>query len=703
MYCHEVMNTRFSHGLVWFSLCFRLIIRSALPLLAALLCMTTPGRLGAADWGLSGDLTTHDPSIIKDGNTWYVFSTGAGLSIKSSTDGLVWKQQAPLFTQELSWWRTYAPQMGNLDVWAPDLQAFNGRIWCFYCVSEFGKNNSAIGLKSCTSIAAGDWRDDGVIVTSKAGVDTFNAIDPTLTIDASGAPWLAFGSWFDGIHVVQLDPATMKPTGTYHSIANRANGIEAANIVYYNGYYYLFVSIDKCCLGVNSTYKIAYGRSKTITGPYLDQSGASMANGGGTVLDAGTTRWKGPGGQDVYQNGGSWIIARHAYDANNAGTPTLLISDLYWDANGWPTYTAPAAPVILSPPVSATQLPGTPLTLSVSASGANLSYQWYKDGAAIPGATDASFSIASLAVADSGKYTIAVSSGGQTVTSYPATVVVGTPLPGRLINLSVRTVGGSGQQTLIAGFIISGGGSKSVLVRGSGPTLANFGVASYLPNPQLNLFAGQNNIGSNDDWGDADDQSAITGFGLDKMGTFPLNAKEAVISTSLTAGGYTAQVSDQGGGTGVALLEVFDSDPTQPGDETFAATPSLTNISARAQVGTGENILIAGFIINGNVPRRVMIRGLGPTLTNFGVQSPLADPQLNVFDGAQTKISANDNWGTFPDQDSIIAAGGNKSGPFPLDAHDSVLVLTLPPGGYTAQLSGVAGGTGVGLLEIYAL
>jgi arabinan endo-1,5-alpha-L-arabinosidase len=698
------MNTYFSPGS--FSSSGITSARRACALIGTLFFLLFASRVCAADWALSGDLTTHDPSIIKDGSTWYVFSTGVGLSIKSSPDGLVWKQQPQLFTQELSWWRTYAPQMGNLDVWAPDLQAFNGRIWCYYCVSEFGTNNSAIGLKSCTRIAAGDWRDDGVIITSKAGVDAFNAIDPNLTIDASGTPWLAFGSWFDGIHVVQLDPSTMKPTGTYYSLANRSDGIEATNIVYNNGYYYLFVSIDKCCLGVNSTYKIAYGRSKNITGPYVDQSGVAMANGGGTVLDAGDTRWKGPGGQDVYQNGTSWIIARHAYDANNAGTPTLLISDLYWDANGWPTYTAPAAsaaPSIVTAPLSATQQPGTALDLSVTATGSNLTYQWYKDGIAISGATDSTLSIGSLAANDAGKYTVAVSSGGQAVTSYPATVVVGTPVSGRLINLSVRTSAGTGQQTLIAGFIISGGGSKSVLVRGSGPTLANFGVTAFLPDPQLKLFSGQTNIGSNDDWANAPDQSAITTFGADKMGTFALNAKEAIISTSLAAGGYTAQVSDQAGGAGVALLEVFDSDPTQPGDADFDTEPRLTNLSARAQVGTGQSILIAGFIINGNVPQRVMIRGLGPTLTNFGVKSTLADPQLSVFDGSQIKVSTNDNWGSFPDQDSIKAAGGDVSGSYPLDSHDSVLILTLAPGGYTAQLSGVGGSTGVGLLEIYAL
>ncbi len=295
----------------------------------------------AADWPLSGSLGAHDPSIIREGDTWWCFATGAGLPVKSSSDGLSWTQRTPIFPAELSWWRTYAPAMGMNDVWAPDVHRFGGRTWCYYCVSEFGQNNSAIGLTSCSSLAAGDWRDDGMVISSKSGTDAFNTIDPDLAIDAAGQPWLVFGSWFDGIHVVRLDPATMKPTGTVYSIAQRANGIEGANIVYANGYYYLFVSIDRCCLGVNSTYKIAYGRATDITGPYADRGGTAMLSGGGTVLFAGDTRWKGPGGESVIRNGGPWIIAYHAYDADNSGNPTLRINDLFWDTNAWPTFTGP--------------------------------------------------------------------------------------------------------------------------------------------------------------------------------------------------------------------------------------------------------------------------------------------------------------------------------------------------------------------------
>lgn len=292
----------------------------------------------ASHWPVSGDVGSHDPTLAKDGNTWWSPSTGQGLPMKYSSDGKVWHQGIPIFPKELSWWRNYAPKMGNNDVWAPDLKYYRGRFWLFYCVSEFGKNNSAIGLMSCTSVNKGDWRDDGLVISSKAGKDKFNAIDPNLVIDADGKPWLTYGSWFDGIHVVRLNSSTMKPAGNSYSIAKRSGGIEGTSIIYANGYYYLFASIDKCCSGVNSTYKIAYGRSRNITGPFVDKNGNNMTNGGYSLLDTGNGRWKGPGGQYVYQNGNSFLIARHAYDAENNGAPTLLISDLYFDSQGWPIY-----------------------------------------------------------------------------------------------------------------------------------------------------------------------------------------------------------------------------------------------------------------------------------------------------------------------------------------------------------------------------
>lgn len=312
-------------------------------LLLTLSCSETQPELvqkanepSAAFWNLTGAVGAHDPSIIKEGNTWWAFTTGTGLPIKYSADGKNWTQGIQRFGSELSWWRTYAPGMGNNDVWAPMCIYYNGRYWLYYSVSVFGQKTSAIGLTSCSSIVKGDWRDDGMVISSNSS-SSYNAIDPDITIDASGAPWLTYGSWSDGIHVVKLNTSTMKPTGTNYKIAYKSGGIEGPCIVYNGGYYYLFASYGTCCQGVNSTYKIGYGRSTSITGPYKDKNGVAMSSGGYTLLDGGNTRWVGPGGQNVYKNGSSYVIVRHAYDATNNGAPTMLINDLYF-SGGWPTY-----------------------------------------------------------------------------------------------------------------------------------------------------------------------------------------------------------------------------------------------------------------------------------------------------------------------------------------------------------------------------
>jgi arabinan endo-1,5-alpha-L-arabinosidase len=543
----------------------------------------------AAEWTLTGVLGAHDPTLIKDGTMWWCFTTGAGLPVKYSSDGRSWSQGVRLFETELSWWRTYAPNMGQLDVWAPDLQKFGGRIWCYYAVSEFGKNNSAIGLKSCTSIGAGDWRDDGLVIASKSGIDDYNAIDPNLTVDASGNPWLAFGSWFDGIHVVQLDPATMKPTGEIHAIARRGNGVEGANIVYANGFYYLFVSIDKCCQGVDSTYKIAYGRSTAITGPYVDKDNVRMADGGGTVLEAGGERWKGPGGQDVYQNGNDWIMARHAYDAQNAGRPTLEIADLYWDSNHWPTLTPPPLP----PP------PATPAQVGAYASGpaeVTLTWQPPAAGGAATGyrlerAADKAFT-SGLTAFDLGAATSYVDTSAAAGTAYfyrlsatnaggssapSATLSVQTPSGSgsgttSFVNIATRAFCGPGNKVTIGGFVISGGASKRILVRAVGPTLvtADLGVEEVLADPVIELHDAQRDnvvIATNDNWSDNANASEIVSTGA-RIGATPfandpkkvVDHQSAALLLTMLPGIYSFVASGRGGASGIVLIEVYDAD-----------------------------------------------------------------------------------------------------------------------------------------------
>jgi arabinan endo-1,5-alpha-L-arabinosidase len=283
---------------------------------------------------LTGNLGCHDPVLAQEGNTWWVFYTGIGLRVKYSTDRLYWREGTQIFSSALAWWKNYAPAMGANDAWAPDIGYYNGRWWLFYSVSEFGRNNSAIGLVSAPTIQSGSWRDDGMVISSNSS-SVYNAIDPNLVIDTANNPWLVFGSWFDGIKITRLDKYTMKPTGSLYTLARRADGLEGASLTYRNGYYYLFASIDKCCSGILSDYKMSYGRSTNITGPFKDKNGIDMLNGGGTVLDAGNARWKGPGGQSLYNNS---VLVYHAYDASDNGYPKLMLRNLYWDASNWPTY-----------------------------------------------------------------------------------------------------------------------------------------------------------------------------------------------------------------------------------------------------------------------------------------------------------------------------------------------------------------------------
>ncbi len=336
---------------------------------------------------------------------------------------------------------------------------------------------------------------------------------------------------------------------------------------------------------------------------------------------------------------------------------------------------------------------GQPLTLSVTVTGAVGSYQWQKNGVAIAGATSASYTVGSVTASDAGDYTVVVSAPGgtATVTSTAATVTVLTSVPGRLTALSVRATAGTGDQTLIVGFYFGGTGSKRVLIRGIGPTLAQYGVSGVLADPQLKLFnVAGTQIDQNDDWGG----SAAFANAFASAGTFalPANSKDAALLETLPLDGYTAQVNGANNSTGVALVEVYEADTGTP-------TARFVSLSARDQVGTGDNVLIAGFTFNGNVPKKLLIRGVGPSLAQYGVSGVLANPRLDLYQGT-TLIQSNDDWGGSTTLSNAFNAVSAFQLTSPLDA---VLLVTLPPGSYTAQVSGVNGTTGVALIEVYEM
>jgi hypothetical protein len=285
----------------------------------------------------------------------------------------------------------------------------------------------------------------------------------------------------------------------------------------------------------------------------------------------------------------------------------------------------------------------------------------------------------------SGLYRINLALGAATlIGNLPAGITVTglaiDPNPPRLANISTRGIVLTGQDVLIGGFIIGGSTPKTVMVRASGPSLSSAGVTGVLQNPQLQLFSGQTQIAFNDNWGSAANATEIQGSGL-----APSNSLEPAILITLGPGAYTAIVTGVGGSTGIATVEVFEID---------ADSMPLVNISTRGQVLTGPNVLIGGFIIDGSGPRTVVVRARGPSLAAFGVTGVLQNPQLQLFSG-QTQIAYNDNWqDTNPD--AILASGFAPS-----NALESAIRITLPPGAYTAIVTGVGGGTGIGTVEVF--
>jgi len=295
-------------------------------------------------WSQEGDVRqVHDPSIIKDGDTYYLFSTRAGIAIRCSNDLVHWRLCGDVFAHLPEWAVKDVPGLRGL--WAPDVSYFNRQYHLYYSVSTFGSNRSSIGLATNETLDPASekyrWVDRGKVIGSSVS-DDWNAIDPDVVLDEHDQPWLSFGSFWGGIKLRKLDPSTGKLSTqdeTLYSLARRPTpgAVEASNIIRKNDYYYLFVSFDFCCRGKDSTYNIRVGRARRLTGPYLDRSGKPMMEGGGTLLLAGAGRWAGPGHCAVLREKDRDWLVYHAYDTEWHGVSTLRISALRWDSEGWPT------------------------------------------------------------------------------------------------------------------------------------------------------------------------------------------------------------------------------------------------------------------------------------------------------------------------------------------------------------------------------
>lgn len=371
----------------------------------------------------------------------------------------------------------------------------------------------------------------------------------------------------------------------------------------------------------------------------------------------------------------------------------------------------PFGPVFPVQPSSQTVAAGRSVAFNAVASfPAAPTYQWFLDGTplsngtsggtTIAGATDSTLLISGCSAASAGTYTCVASCLGNSATSAPATLAVlesgGTAW---LANLSCRSAVGSGQQALVMGFVVGGqgaSGTETVSVRASGPSLAQFGLTGTLADPELDLFGPGGGA-----------ELAAAGVGVaDNLTAGPLlpasaSLADANIVDSLAPGAFTAVISGASGDSGIALGEVYAAPPAPSG---APAAPRLINLSGRAEVGAAGSVLIAGFVIEGTAAETVLIRASGPALAAFGVSGALADPELQLFrseaDGTSTLLSSDAGWKADP----VLGAAAASVGAFSWGASatpDSSLLVTLPPGAYTVEVSGVSGDDGVALAEVY--
>jgi len=375
---------------------------------------------------------------------------------------------------------------------------------------------------------------------------------------------------------------------------------------------------------------------------------------------------------------------------NNFGTTMSTTAELAFNQS---------APVFTSQPVSQTiEIGRTVVFYAPTDPQSDSAYQWYLNGRALASATSQLLVISGTTFADAGTYECEASNALGSAQSNPATLtIVSTANPGRLTNISCRAQVGTGADILIAGFVVGGQGttgSESLLVRGSGPALTAFGVPGVLPDPQLQIYSGTELVGANNGW----DGNSLISSEASAVGAFQWansSSHDSALLESLS-GGYTAQVAGQSGDTGVALAEVYDETPAGTYKPT---TPRLVNISARVQVGSGGNILIAGFVIGGATSETVLIRASGPALASFGVDGTLPDPQLQLFSGT-TLLGTNNGWGGGTEIASAASSVGAFAWTDPL-SNDSAIIVSLSPGAYTAQVSGASGDTGIALVEVY--
>ncbi len=361
------------------------------------------------------------------------------------------------------------------------------------------------------------------------------------------------------------------------------------------------------------------------------------------------------------------------------------------------------APAVAAQPLSQNFAAGSPATLTVAVTGTAPSFQWFKNGVLIPGATGATLTFASVQLTDAGSYTVTITNASGSVTSATATLTItstqGTTTA-RITNLSILTSLTSATDNFTLGYVVGNASSAnplSLVLRAAGPALGALSYPGTMADPKLETYAGSTKTGENDNWGG----TAALKAAFASVGAFSYASeasKDAATLAGITTRDNSVKISSADGGTGAVIAEVYDATPSANFN---AGSPRLINVSVLKPIGSS---LTVGFVIGGTGTKTVLIRALGPTLATlfgFSTSSIIVDPKLELFNGASASIATNDNWsGT-----TALSAAFSAAGTFALDpaSKDAALVATVSPGNYTVVVTPASGATGTGLVEVYEL
>ena len=666
----------FSSGFVWSHATGIQLIRSLRPNNEDL----APSAIGA-DGTIVGGLGYRGAIVVRDGWTSH-------LPILGGLDGYLWSATAINQSGLIVGYAYYPPFLPYGDISLTPDHAF---LTDGSAIAEVGFIGAMDGVDALALNDRGD-------IVGVAGVSSLyrNEAPQVFMYTGSGFSLIPASSGFA--------PATASSINNRRTVAGYGytHGNDSSSSQRHG---YLYANGQLTDLGAPAGYIESRLESINDAGQAVGYAASSGSSSGiyyspstGLIPLPAPTLIRGPDGQLVTDKTVRWIDAAAINDVG-----MIAATGVYSDGSTHAFLLTPldATPIaIASQPAAQTVRSGTSTTLSVAVSGqGTIHYQWTKDGVPVPGATESSLTIDHVLPADTGQYAVVVSNAVSEVTSATATVQLGNS---QLVNLSGRVRCGTGDDTAITGFVIAGHGTKKVLLRAIGSSLVAQGLSrnEVLLDPMMELHDTKRIIATNDDWWATNNGAEVTRIGA-SVGASAIASDDVASSArrlDLAPGAYTFLTTGKGGTAGIALNEVYDSDPA-------SAAARLVNVSVRARCGSGNAVTIGGFVVAGPATKRVLVRAVGPALSALGVTGTLQDPLIEVHDQlhGNAVIATNDNWGDFAGPDDV-AATARRVGAMPEltnDPKSAAMVLTLAPGVYSFVARAKDNGAGVVLIEAY--